>query len=47
MLLDFLLSWSRLNLLSWLSKQQDKWVNSEISKEVVTYFEYGKPEKRY
>ncbi len=47
MLSDFLLPWSKLNLLSLLSEKQKELVNSGIPREAVTYFEYEKSEERY
>ena len=47
MVLDFLLSWSRLNLLSLSSEYQEKLVNSGISREAVTYFEYSKSKEEH
>ena len=47
MVLDFLLSWLRLNLLSLSSQQQEELVSSGVPREAVTYFEYGKSEERY
>ncbi len=44
---DFLLPWSRLNLLSLSSEKQEKLVNSGVPREAITYFEYGKSEEGY
>ena len=44
---DFLLSWSRLNLLSLSLQQQKKLASLETPLEAVTYFEYGKKEEKY
>lgn len=47
MISDFLLSWSRLNLLSLSSKKQDKIASLGVSLKAVTHFEYEKIEKSY
>ncbi len=47
MVSDFLLPWSRLNLLSLSPQQQKNLASSGISTETVTYFEYGKIEEGY
>ena len=47
MVSDFLLPWSRLNLLSLPPQQQEDLANSGIPLEAVTYFEYGKTEEGY
>ncbi len=47
MVSDFLLPWSRLNLLSLSHQQQEKLVNLGVSPEAATYFEYGKMEEGY
>lgn len=47
MVSDFLLPWSRLNLLSLPLQQQENLASSGIPLEAVTYFEYGKTEEGY
>ena len=47
MLSDFLLPWSRLNLLSLSLEKQQKLASSGIFLKAVTYFEYGKMEEGY
>lgn len=47
MVLNFLLPYLRLNLLFLSSKKQDRLVNLVVLLETVTYFEYGKIEKKY
>ena len=47
MVSDFLLLWSRLNLLSLPPQQQKQLANLEIPVEAATYFEYGKIEEGY
>ncbi len=47
MVLDFLLSWSRLNLLSLSPQQQKDLAGLGILTEAVTYFEYRKTEEGY
>ena len=47
MVSDLLLLWSRLNVFSLPSQQQTDLVNSGISLEVATYFEYSKMEEGY
>lgn len=47
MILDFLLSWSQLNLFFLLPQQQKDLANSSIPLETATYFEYSKIKKRY
>ncbi len=47
MVSDFLLPWSRLNLLSLFPQQQEDLASSGISTEAVTYFDYGKTEEEY
>ncbi len=42
---DFLLPWSRLNLLFLSLQKQKDLVSSKIPTEAVTYFEYGKTEE--
>ncbi len=44
---DFLLLWSRPNLLSLSFQQQEYPASSGIPTEAVTYFEYGKTEEGY
>lgn len=44
MVSDFLLPWSRLNLLSLSQEQQDNFVASGIPLEAVEYYEYGQEE---
>lgn len=44
---DILLLWSRLNLFSLPSQQQEDLASSGISFEAATYFEYGKMEEGY
>ena len=44
---DFLLPWSRLNLLSLSHQQQEELVNSGVILETATYFEYGKMKEGY
>lgn len=45
MVSDFLLPWSRLNLLLLPLQRQEELVNSSVPLEVVTYFECGKMEE--
>ena len=47
MVSDFLLPWSRLNLLSLSPQQQEDLASSGIPAEAVIYFEYGKTEEGY
>ena len=47
MVSDFLLPWSRLNLLSLPLQQQQELASSDIPLEAATYFEYGKMEEGY
>ena len=47
MISDFLLSWSRLNLLSLPQEKQDELVSLGLPLEAATYFEYGKMEEGY
>lgn len=47
MVFDFLLPWSRLNLLSLSDTDQNELVSSGIPLEVVEYFEYGKNNDGY
>ena len=47
MVSDFLLPWSRLNLLSLPLEQQQELASSGIPFEAATYFEYGKMEEGY
>ena len=47
MVSDFLLPWSRLNLLSLPLQQQEDLASSGIPLEAVTYFEYGKTKEGY
>lgn len=47
MVSDFLLPWSRLNLLSLLSEKQEELVKLGVPREDITYFEYEKSEKGY
>lgn len=47
MVSDFLLPWSKLNLLSLSLQQQENLANSGISLKADTYFEYDKTEERY
>ena len=47
MVLDFLLPWSRLNLLPLLPQQQEDLASSGIPLKAVTYFDYGKTEEGY
>ena len=42
MVSDFLLPWSRLNLLSLSKPRQEEFVNSGVPLEAAVYFEYGK-----
>ena len=47
MVLDFLLPWLRLNLLSLPLQQQENLASLGITLEAVTYFEYEKQEEGY
>lgn len=47
MVSDFLLPWSRLNLFSLPTQQQEDLAKSGIPLEAATYFEYGKTEDGY
>ncbi len=47
MVSNFLLPWSKLNLLSLSSQQQEDLASSRILTEAVTYFDYRKIEERY
>ncbi len=47
MISDFLLPWSRLNLLSLSHQQQEDLASSGIPTEAVTYFEYRMTEEGY
>lgn len=47
MISDFLLPWSRLNLLSLPVQQQEELASLGVPTEAATYFEYGKQEEGY
>lgn len=47
MVSDFLLPWSRFNLFSRFSHQQNDLASSGVPLEAVMYFEYGKIERGY
>lgn len=47
MVSDFLLPWSRLNLFSLPTQQQENLAKSGVPLEAATYFEYGKTEDGY